>query len=150
MPIALVYTMGVASQTKFEWGKSLKTGEIIFSSNSKEFLATNSVAVTFPATIVLHDPYKNNLEIIAHEITHIFQQNDFSQFDAFMAKPVNFVNSKGETIRKINNYIYYDFRHLPHLVLYSIESKKSFYYYDNRFEREAGYFSNTFSEWTLK
>ncbi|MCU7616223.1 hypothetical protein NZ698_03360 [Chryseobacterium sp. PBS4-4] len=88
--------------------------------------------------------------MVAHEITHIFQQNDFSQFDAFSAKPITFVNSKSTTAGKFNKYIYYDFRHLPYLLLYTLEGRKAVYYYDNRFEREAGYFSTTFSEWSLK
>lgn len=150
MPVALVYTIGVASQTKFEWGKSLKTGEFIFSSNSEQFIATNSSAVAFPANIVLHDPYKNDFATVAHEITHIYQQNDFSQMDTFLAKPINFVNSKSETMSNINRFIYYDFRHLPYLLFYSLENRKTHLYYDNRFEREAGYFSNTFGEWVLK
>lgn len=149
MPVALVYTIGVASQTKFELGKSLSTGEFIFSSNSDQFAATNSLAKAFPGNIVLHDPYKNEISTVAHEIIHIYQQNDFSQLDTFMAKPVKYLNSKSKTLNTINNYIYYDFRHLTYVIFYTTEYKKTFYY-DNLFEREAGFFSNTFDEWIIR
>lgn len=146
LPVNLIYTIGVASQTKFELGKTLKTGEFIFSSNTDRFIETNSSGVTFPGTIVLYEPYKNDFNLVAHEIIHIYQTNDFSQFDAFLAKPINYLNSKSKTLNNINKYIYYDARHLPQLLFYMQENKNTFYYYDNRFEREAGYFSKTFDE----
>ena len=144
MPVALVYTIGIASQTKFEPGSSLKSGELIFSSYTDRFTETNASGVTFPGAVVLHAPFKNNFSILSHEIIHLYQANDFSQFDPFAEKPINYVNSKSETLKKINKYIYYDFRYLPQLISYGIEQKKAVYYYDNRFEREAAFFSNAF------
>ena len=150
MPIALIYTIGVATQTKFDFSNSLKSGEFVFSSNTTRFIETNSNGVTFPGAIVLYSPFKNDFLLLSHEIIHIYQANDFSQFDTFFTKPINYVNNKSEVLNKINKYIYYDFRYLPQLISYRIEYKNAKYYYDNRFEREAAFFSNTFDPNILK
>lgn len=150
MPIALIYTIGVATQTKFDFSNSLKSGEFVFSSNTTRFIETNSNGVTFPGAIVLYSPFKNDFSLLSHEIIHIYQANDFSQFDTFFTKPINYVNNKSEVLNKINKYIYYDFRYLPQLISYRIEYKNAKYYYDNRFEREAAFFSNTFDSNILK
>jgi len=150
MPVALVYTIGIASQTKLELDKSLKSGEFIFSSNTQRFIETNSSGATFPGAIVLYSPYKNDFSLLSHEIIHIYQANDFSQFDAFLYKPLNYLDKKSEAMNKINKYIYYDFRYLPQLISFGIEHKKAIYYYDNRFEREAGFFSNSFDPDIIK
>lgn len=150
MPIALIYTIGVATQTKFDFSNSLKSGEFVFSSNTTRFIETNSNGVTFPGAIVLYSPFKNDFSLLSHEIIHIYQANDFSQFDTFFTKPINYVNNKSEVLNKINKYIYYDFRYLPQLISYRIEYKNAKYYYDNRFEREAAFFSNTFDPNILK
>ena len=150
MPVALIYTIGVASQTKFELGKSLKSGEFIFSSSSERFNETYSSGVTFPGAIVLYSPYKNDFSLLSHEIIHNYQANDFSQFDAFFYKPLSYINNSSETLKKINKYVYYDFRYLPQLFLYKIENSNITYYYENIFEREAGYYSNTFNPYLVK
>ena len=150
MPVALIYTIGIASQTKFELGKSLKSGEFIFSSSSERFNETNSSGVTFPGAIILYSPYKNDFSLLAHEIIHNYQVNDFSQFDAFIYKPIIYINNSSKTLKKINKYVYYDFRYIPQLLLYKIENSNNIYYYSNIFEREAGYYSNTFNPYLVK
>lgn len=150
MPIALIYTIGIASQSKFEIEKTLQSGEFVFSSNSEQFHKTNSSGVAFPGTIVLYTPDKNNFNLLSHEIIHIFQANDFSQIETFINKPLNNINSTNNFINNINKYIHYDFRYLPQLILYKVENKNAKFYYDNIFEREAAYYSNSFNPYLVK
>lgn len=150
MPIALVYSIGVATQAKFDLKKTLQSGEFVFTSNSNRFYETNSTAVTFPGSIVINTPEKNNFAILSHEIIHIFQANDFSQLETFLDKPIKQINQKNETLNNINKYIHYDFRYLPQLILYRMQEKNKTYYYDNFFEKEAAFYSNTFDPFILK
>lgn len=150
MPVALVYTIGVASQTKFELVKTLQSGEFIFSSNTDRFIETNSAGIAYPGNIVLYTPYKDNFQILLHEIVHIYQSNDFSQLETFLDKSYNSINTKSEFMSGINKYVHYDFRYLPEVIFHSIDHHNAYYYYDSFLEREAGYFSNTFNANTLK
>lgn len=150
MPVALAYTIGVAAQTKFEINKTLQSGELIFSSNSNRFLETNSLGVTYPGSIVLFSPEKNNINILSHEIIHLYQSNDFSQIEAYLDKPIKSINNSSELMNKINKYIHYDFRYIPQLIFYRVENKNAVFYYDNFYEREAAHFSDTFDPFILK
>ncbi|SKB35112.1 hypothetical protein SAMN05660776_0629 [Salegentibacter holothuriorum] len=146
MPIAFVYTIGIASQTRFELEKTIKTGEFIFSSDTNRFVETNSVGIALPGNIVLYEPNKDNFGTLSHEIIHLYQSNDFSQFEAFLDKPLNKINSKGNLFSEINKYIHYDFRYIPLQLSYIIEMNRSKYYYANFLEREAGYYSDSFQK----
>lgn len=150
MPIALVYTIGIATQAKFELNKTLMSGEFVFSSNTRRFSETNSLAATFPGSVVISTPELNNFSILSHEIIHLYQANDFSTFEAFYNKPLNSMNRKSQFLDKTNKFIHFDFRYLPQLLLYKQQSDRSHYYYDNILEREAGFYSNTFDGFILK
>ncbi|WBL23805.1 hypothetical protein [Zunongwangia sp. HRR-M8] len=150
MPIALVHTIGISVQTKFELEKTLKTGEFIFSSNTSRFPETNSIGRAFPGNIVLYTPYKNDFEVISHEIIHLYQSNDFSQLETFLNKPINHLNAKSDFLNSINNYIHYDFRYIPEKTLNIIENNNAYFYYDNFFEREAGFYSGSFNNYYLR
>ena len=98
----------------------------------------------------MYTPDKNNFNLFSHEIIHIFQANDFSQIETLINKPLNNINSTNNFINGINKYIHYDFRYLPQLILYKVENKNAKFYYDNVFEREAAYYSNSFNPYLLK
>lgn len=142
MPIALVYNLMVASQTKFELEKSLKTGEFVFSSDSPRFKATNSIAATYPGSIVIKNDEINNFNVINHEIIHIYQSNTFSILNTYFQKPLDKISEKNKTFKFINKYFYLDLHYLPLRMIYNSQTKSS-NYYSNFFEHEAGYFANT-------
>lgn len=142
MPIAFAYTIGVAVQTKFEIDTSLKTGQLIFSSNDKRFEQTNSIGVTYPGCIVLRDENKNELDILSHEIIHIYQQNDYSILNTFIDKPINKLSNVSNFTQSMNKILFYDFHLIPLNIVYNIESNKTFYY-SNYLEHEAGFYSYT-------
>lgn len=150
MPIALVYTIGIATQSKFEVEKTLKSGEFIFSNNSDKFIEANALGVTYPGSIIIYSPYKDDFSVLSHEIIHIYQQNDFSQLETFLNRPLNYYNAKNKTFNMINKHIHYDFRNVFFPIAYNIEYNNVFYFYNNRFEREAAFFSNTFDSTILK
>lgn len=150
LPISLFYTIGIASQAKFELGKSLKSGQFIFSSNTNRFVETNSIGVTYPGGIVLYTPDKDNFKVLSHEIIHWYQYNDFSQLETFVEKPLQALNRNNKVFNKINKWIHYDYRYLPAVIWHSIDYQNSVYYYDVFLEREAGYYSNTYNRYLQK
>lgn len=149
MPIALIYTIAQSSQSKLELNKTLQTGEFIFSQNTNDFLENNPFGRAFPGGILVYEPYKNNIFLISHEIIHLYQFNDFSQTESLFNKPLSSLK-KSPFLKKLNKYFHYDFRHFSSLVLYYIADKNSTYYFDNIFEREAGFYSNTFNQYLIK
>ena len=142
MPVALVYNTLAFTQAKFDFDTSLKTGEFIFQSGDYRLYESGSRGVTFPGTIVLRNNV-NSYNIITHEIIHIYQSNDFSILNTYYIKPLKKIENKSKVFSKINNHIYYDFHYIPLRLFYNLETKSANKYYDNFFEHEAGYFSNT-------
>lgn len=147
MPVSLVYVIGVSSQSHFDFKKTIKTGELIFLSNSSKFKETNSIAATFPGCIVVknnfNDKYINEYSLITHEIIHIYQSNSFSVLNTYFQKPLDKISEKSKVVKFINKHIYFDLHYLPLKLAYVKETKSALKYYDNFFEHEAGYFSNT-------
>ena len=145
LPVALVYSIGVALQTNFEFEKTLKTGEFIFSSNTERFIETNSRGIAFPGSIVLFSPEKNDFGLLSHEIIHLYQSNDFSIFNTYLNKPIKKWSTGNKTIDWLDKNFNTEFHYIiQRLVYYSqyrpIESNA---YFDNFLEHEAGYYSDT-------
>jgi aspartate 1-decarboxylase len=143
MPIAFVYTIGAAFQTKFEVTQSLRSGQLIFSSNSSAFVRTNSIGIAYPGLMVLQKDYINEHDLISHETIHIYQQNDCNVFNTYLNKPVAGFTKNNKALEKLNKFIYYDFDAVILYTLNKIENSNRERYYDNFLEQEAGYFSNT-------
>ncbi|MDO5617060.1 MAG: hypothetical protein Q4G16_12760 [Cruoricaptor ignavus] len=151
MPVALYYTVEKAVQSKFELKHTLQTGELVFSmSQVPSRLKMNVKGQAFPGGIILYGTDENRFSVISHEIIHIYQFNDFSQMETIMNKPILSIKYNGKFLNKINRHIHYDTRYIPNLIFYYIEDKNAVYYYDNRFEREAGFYSNTFNPFTVR
>lgn len=147
MPIAFVYTVRAFTKVNFDINYSLKTGEFIFYSRS-QFI--NTVAVTLPGVIIYDKNIYENIstkavdryKILTHEIIHIYQSNDYSIFNTYYQKSINRFAEKNKTINFLNNNVYIDLHYIPLRASYLLENKNT-NYYDNFFEHEAGYFSNT-------
>jgi len=146
MPVALVYTVGIALQTKFELGQTLQTGHFIFSSNTKRWEETNSDAIAYPGNIVYKpgEPGFNN--ILSHEIIHLYQFNDVNGFNAYLDKPYSYLNKNSQSFTTVNKWVYLDVNNILQQYLYLLANKNRVYYYDNYFEHEAGYYSDTLEE----
>ena len=150
MPVALVYTIGAFTQVNFDANTSLKTGEFVFYSNLQFHNSGNS-ATTFPGIIVYNkndydDPRTTNADkdrTMMHEIIHIYQSNDFSILNTYYRKPINHYSENNKTISFLNKYLYLDLHYIPLRATYLLERHSGSIYYDNYFEHEAGYYSNT-------
>lgn len=138
MPVALILTGIFAYGNKFEFEKTIKTGEIIFSRiNNNEILGTNY------GKLILID--RNNLNqsgTIAHEIIHSYQYDDYNFFNSFINKPLNDLFTKSKTLNYLNKFMYFDLQGPLLRGLYLIEEDQN-NYYNNFFEYEAAFFSNT-------
>jgi len=144
MPTAFIYITDAFFRHNFELKKSLQTGEFIFSTtsiNNNEFI--NVSASTFPGLMVFKKPFSNNIKLHTHEITHIYQSNDFSTFNTYLNKPLKNWSKKNKTIKWINKYIYLEYHYLILRPVYLLENVNINNYYDNFFEHEAEYYSET-------
>lgn len=138
MTVSLILTGIYAYGNKFELNKSLRTGEIIFST-SKDF---EHAGATWGKLILLNELRLNNFDIIAHEIIHSYQYEDFNFVNTFINKPKLKLLNQSEFGKKLNHYFYFDIQAPIFGGLYLLENNGS-NYYDNFFEYEAGFFSNT-------
>jgi hypothetical protein len=144
MPVAFLYTADAFVRHKFEFRKSIQTGEFIFSTNSihnNEFI--NVSASSLPGYLIFEKPFLNNIELHTHEIIHFYQSNDFSVFNTYFNKPIKKWSKKNKTINWLNKNLYPEYHYLILRPAYLLENIKINNYYDNFFEHEAGYYSGT-------
>ena len=146
MPITLVFTIGIALQTKFELGQTLQTGQFVFSSNTKRWAETNSNAIAYPGNIVYKPGEPMFKNVIAHEIIHLYQSNDVNGFNAYLDKPYSYLSKNSGFFTTVNKWVYLDLNNILQQRLYVLANKNRVYYYDNYYEHEAGYYSNTIVE----
>lgn len=140
MPAYFVMQMYVATNSKFELDKTIKTGEFIFSNKNVNL---DYQAYTLGNTLVLNSNFSTEIATISHELTHVYQSYNFMFFNNFL-KPVEDKFFKSNTFyQKSKKYIYYDFHQGLFYGLYALEYKKGVDYYDNYFEREAALYSNS-------
>lgn len=142
MPVAFVYNTVAFAQAKFDFKNSIQTGEFIFKSGDSRLYEAGTRGAAFPGTIVLRND-GDEYNTITHEIVHLYQSNDFSIVNTYYVKPLKSLENNSNFFNKINKYIYYDFHYLPLRLAYNYETKTSNNYFNNHFEHEAGYFSNT-------
>lgn len=144
MPASLVYTTDAFFRYDFNLQNSLRTGEFIFNTqiiNDKENIDIG--ASTYPGYIVFENKFKNDIKLVSHEIIHQYQNNDFTIFNTYYQKSLIKWSDKNKTINWLNRYIYPEFHYFILRPTYLIEENTANTYYDNFYEHEAGYYSNT-------
>ncbi|MDG3582123.1 hypothetical protein [Galbibacter pacificus] len=114
------------------------TGNLIFS--SKKGVELDYYGRAYAGTLIYNSTMPNSLlnGVIAHEIVHIYQVDDFISVNSYMDKLNNnsrFFNSK------IFDWVYLDINSLITVGAYSLEGINKQCYYDNYFEWEANLFS---------
>jgi hypothetical protein len=143
MPVSFINTIGIAFKAKFEWQKSLQTGEMVFSGSMSDFTDRNYDGVTFGNVVVMDSKYVNDKYLYAHEFIHVYQYYDFNFVNTFLEKPVYKLTDRW--FGKANKFIYYDLQRPVFALFYSLEYEEDYNkYYDNFFEREAAVYSNTY------
>ena len=139
MPVSLLLTGVFAKGNKFELSHSLKTGELIFSVPG-EF---EHRGATWGKLILLEKNRLDDFGLITHEIVHSYQYEDFNFVNTILYKPTNLLLNKSKFGKKLNEIFYFDLQAPLFGGLYLLENLNQNCYYDNFFENEAGFFSNT-------
>ena len=138
MPAAFITTLFSALDSKPEWGLMLRSGEVIFSTNDKNLNNLNSQALL--TSFKVRESEINNYSVLAHEIIHLYQYNDFNFVNPYFFDLTNKINTG---TKFIDSNVYWDFNSIVIGGLYQLENINRSNYYDNFFEYEAGFFSNT-------
>lgn len=140
MPASLILTSAVAFNTKFELKKTLQTGEFIFSTNDPKF---ESGARAYGNILAFTNDRLNDYSLYSHEIIHIYQYYDYNFVNTYFNKPIENWQSKSNTFNEISNFLYFDLQGAVLRPLYLLENGNRNCYFDNFFENEAGFYSNT-------
>jgi hypothetical protein len=146
MPVALGYIVDGFFRSKFEFSKSLRIGEFVFSTNSfrnNEFI--DPLAAANPGYIVFKKEFLDDFNVNVHEVVHLHQSNEFSIFNTYLNAPLSRWSSTNKTINWIDRHLYIEFHYLIYRPLYIFERETSINsYYDNFFEHEAEYYARVF------
>ena len=139
MPVSLISTAYAASKSKFEFNKTIQTGEIIFSSYRFK-TDIDYAGLSINNIVVIESSHLEEKSVYSHEFMHVYQYNDFNFVNTFISKPINKIGF----IKKTSDFIYYDLQLPIHQGLYFMMYENTLEnYYNNFFEREAAVFSNT-------
>ncbi len=136
MPVSLILGIYTAVGNKFELGKSLQIGEIVFSNTVTKFSGR-----TYGNILLIEDKFLDNHTLYSHEIIHIYQKYDFNFVNTYFNKPYSKWSEDSKTFSKINDLLYIDLNGLILHPLYLLENANRDCYYDNFFENEAGFYA---------
>ncbi|WP_232517416.1 hypothetical protein [Aquimarina aggregata] len=138
MPVSLGLTLSLAFGNKFEFKRSLQTGEFVFSTND----LINSRGITYGNVVLVDENYVNEYDLFAHEIIHIYQYYDYNPFNSALNKPLADLSEHSTFFSKLNNIMYFDLQGPLLRGLYLLEENPGGCYFDNFFESEANLFSS--------
>lgn len=138
MPAAFVTILISAKDSKPEWDLMLRSGEVIFSTNDKNLENLNGQ--TLLTSFKVRESKVNNYSVLAHEIIHLYQYHDYNFVNPYFSKLTTKINTGNKFI---DSNIYWDFNSIVIGGLYQLENINRSNYYDNFFEYEAAFFSNT-------
>lgn len=141
LPASLGLTVAAAYNTTPEWGMMLKSGEIFFSTKSKDGVP-NRGGVALGNIIILSKDLDLKYIVIAHEIIHTYQYNDYNFTSTYFNKSLKQWSDNSKTYNKINKWVYWDTQAPILRGLYLIEEINANTKFDNFFEYEAQYFAN--------
>lgn len=142
MPVSFMLTTGTAINSKFEWERSLETGEMIFSTRDSHM--PNANAITLGNIIRSRSGNINNHQIISHEIIHIYQYYDYNFLNTYLIKTKKNLGDNSRTMSFLNNHLYWDFQGLTTTGLYFLGNINRNCHFDNFFEHEAEYYTAPF------
>ncbi|MEO8111786.1 MAG: hypothetical protein ABI594_17195 [Ginsengibacter sp.] len=144
LPEAIVATIIASDHGRFDFGSSLRTGEMVFKTRDILNLPNTPFAagVTFGRAIIYVDTPQSVYtkdRILAHELVHRFQYNEYQVFNSWLQPVVKKIRSKAlQTI--FSKYVYAD---IPYFFLpYYIDGRYAYpHHYRNFFEFEADRFA---------
>jgi hypothetical protein len=150
MPLSLLATAVSATNGNFDFKNSIKTGHFIFKTSyingSSEFHSSEQPARGSASlnniNLLNNLSQENERKVIAHEIIHVYQYNDFSNINPVFNQPKQlFLNNDNKVVKFYKKWFYSDFNGLLKVALYELENQNRGDYYDNNFEKEADYYS---------
>tara|TARA_R110000744_G_scaffold256465_1_gene371939 strand:+ start:10484 stop:11341 length:858 start_codon:yes stop_codon:yes gene_type:complete len=143
MPISFILTAYAAIGNKFEISNSLRSGELLFSNSKVSLNSIESRGINYGNVIVYNSSEAEYLATISHEIIHTFQYYDFNFVNTYFKSSFEKWQENSRFFRKSSKFLYYDFNG-PFLgLLYQLENIERDNFYDNFFENEAAFWSNT-------
>jgi len=141
LPVALLGTIIPATKGRFSFKYSMQTLTPIFISENKIDAAFSKRMVNGEAlvnSIIIKRSEYNR--VIAHELLHTYQYDDYTYIDILFSKSKNKTRHK-----KWSKWIHIDIpSYFIHGSLYLLENKNRNCYFDNYFEREANFYSNKY------
>lgn len=150
MPLSLLATAVSATNGNFDFKNSIKTGHFIFKTSyingSSEFHSSEQPARGSASlnniNLLNNLSQENERKVIAHEIIHVYQYNDFSNINPIFNQPKQlFLNNDNKVVKFYRKWFYSDFNGLLKVALYVLENQNRRDYFDNNFEKEADYYS---------
>ncbi|PQJ18728.1 hypothetical protein BSU00_12615 [Tenacibaculum sp. SG-28] len=143
MPVSLYLTISTAIGNKFEFERTLQTGEIIFSGSNLSGNGIDARGIARGNILLIDQRSLNQYDLISHEIIHIYQYYDYNFVNTYFNKPIDRWNNNSKTFKFLNDIFYWDLQGPILRGLYLYENLNRNCYYDNFFENEAGFYSNT-------
>lgn len=146
MPMALLATINTATQGSLDFKNTIKTGQLIFKTDEIDYRYNyySKGQTNLNSILILNNIQSKRLkaQILASEIIHVYQYNDFSNMNALFNKPNElFINNNHKWVKFYRKWIYSDFNGYFYNNLYYLETTNRINYYDNYFESEARYYS---------
>jgi hypothetical protein len=139
MPVSLSIALYSAIGNKFEFKRSLQTGELIFSTSQSKYAKYAGFAIG--NVIAINNKFIDDHSVYSHEIIHVYQYYDFNFINTYVTKKMNKWEQKSNTFKKINSLFYIDMQIPIYRGLYLLENINKNCHYDNFFENEANFFS---------
>ena len=139
MPFSLIRALQIAPGNSIDWGKSLKLGSLVFKVNAIEIDGQNSFrGVQSSNHILLRKGYAN-LETEAHELIHVYQNNQFSGINSYFYKVSSHLKEDFGFYRIYSKIFYTDLNTIAFDQLFNMLRKESDFN-NNVLENEVYYY----------
>jgi len=142
MPFSLFRALQLTQlDSNIDWNKSLKLGVLVFIRNDISFGEFSDVQ---GAQASNHISLKRNVAGIsteAHELIHVYQNNQFSAFNSYYLKINNYVKDTSKAYNLYQKIFYTDFNSPIFRGLYKFGKNQVNSPQENTFEKEAYFFT---------
>lgn len=144
LPFALYGNINGFATGRFDLRRTLYTGQFVFKNNQIDSrLNTQPFAQAIVNTIQF-DPGFNLIsleELIAHELIHVYQYNDYFAANALLKKSVSKLNQKSSLSKSFHKIFTVDMNYPLLIGIYNLQNISGVQYENIFYEREARYYS---------
>jgi hypothetical protein len=139
MTFALSNTIYGFTQGTLDVKESLKIGSFVFITD-KINSSRDSEGIAFANLIIYqsNNRTRSKVNIISHELIHIYQYESFSGLNSFLNKPIKSLNTNNNWVKWYSKIFYTDFNYLTFRGLYDINTDHD----TNFFENEARFYTD--------